>query len=50
MNKINKTNRETDGFIRKGKAGGFKDEMPQNFILKFDEWMAESLKFENCFK
>jgi hypothetical protein len=46
MNEINKTNRKTEGFIRKGKPGGFKDEMPEKFIQKFDQWMANSLKLK----
>lgn len=43
MNEIEKTNRKTEGFIRKGKVGGFKEEMPEQFIIKFDKWMSEPL-------
>lgn len=41
MNEITKQNRKTEGFIRKGKAGGYKEEMSQEFIKKFESWMKE---------
>lgn len=34
----------TNIFIRKGKVGGHKDEMSEEYIKKFDEWMAAGPK------
>ncbi|XP_031617061.1 sulfotransferase 1 family member D1-like [Contarinia nasturtii] len=34
-------------FFRKGKAGGFVDEMSEEYIKKFDEWTAENLKYSD---
>lgn len=31
----------TDIFIRKGVAGGYKDEMSEEWAQKFDDWMAK---------
>jgi NAD/NADP transhydrogenase alpha subunit len=31
-------------FMRKGKAGGYKEEMSEEYIKKFDEWIQEKLK------
>ena len=39
MNEVNNTKRKTEGFIRKGKSGGYKEEMPTEFIQKFNEFM-----------
>lgn len=41
INQLTKQRTNTDDFIRRGKIGGFKDEMPQKFIDKFDKWMEE---------
>ncbi|KAL7015953.1 hypothetical protein ACKWTF_016747 [Chironomus riparius] len=35
---------EIAGHARKGKSGGFKSEMSQEYIDKFDKWMAEKLE------
>ncbi len=31
-------------FMRKGKAGGYKEEMSEEYIKKFDRWIEEKLK------
>lgn len=31
-------------FMRKGKIGSYKDEMPEEYIKKFDEWLSKSLE------
>ncbi len=31
-------------FMRKGKVGGYQEEMPKEYIGKFDEWIRKSLK------
>lgn len=31
-------------FVRKGLIGGHKDEMSEEYIKKFDEWMSEDIK------
>jgi hypothetical protein len=31
-----------NGIIRKGKIGGYRDEMCEEYVKKFDIWMAES--------
>jgi Sulfotransferase domain len=41
INRLTKQKTNTDDFIRRGKIGGFKDEMPQEFINKFDKWMEK---------
>ncbi|KAK5650682.1 hypothetical protein RI129_001711 [Pyrocoelia pectoralis] len=33
-----------DGFVRKGKIGGYKEEMSPELILEFDKWSNECLK------
>ncbi|KAK5650680.1 hypothetical protein RI129_001709 [Pyrocoelia pectoralis] len=33
-----------DGFVRKGKIGGYKEEMSPELILEFDKWSKEYLK------
>ncbi len=33
--------KEKSDFIRKGVAGGYKDEMSEEFAQKFDNWMAD---------
>jgi hypothetical protein len=30
--------------MRKGKAGSYKEEMPEKYIKKFDGWLEKSLK------
>lgn len=41
VNEMMKQKTNTDDFIRRGKIGGFKDEMPAEWIVKFDKWLAE---------
>ncbi|CRL02069.1 CLUMA_CG015599, isoform A [Clunio marinus] len=41
VNEIYKKRTDTDKFIRRGKAGGYKDEMSQEYIEKFDKWMEK---------
>lgn len=31
-------------FIRKGKVGAYKEEMSEEYIKKFDDWIEENLK------
>jgi hypothetical protein len=31
-------------FMRKGKAGGYKEEMSEEYVKKFDEWIQKKLK------
>jgi hypothetical protein len=31
-------------FMRKGNVGGYKEEMPKEYIGKFDEWIRKSLE------
>jgi hypothetical protein len=50
MNEITKKNRKPEGFIRKGKAGGYKDEMSQQMIEKFETWMNEAAKMTSGFE
>lgn len=35
---------QTDTFIRKGVAGGYKNEMSTEYIRKFDEWFVGEVK------
>lgn len=44
LNQITGHNEPTDTFIRKGIAGGYKDEMSTEYIKKFDEWFAGDCK------
>ena len=30
-------------FIRRGVAGGYRDEMPEEFIRRFNDWMDEDI-------
>jgi hypothetical protein len=40
FNQLAGHNERTDIFIRKGKAGGYKDDMSEEWVKKFDDWMA----------
>lgn len=42
--KIPKNKPDKTAFMRKGIVGGYKDEMPKEYIKKFDEWIAKSLE------
>lgn len=46
---MSKQKTETDDFIRRGKIGGYKDEMPKDLIAKFDEWIAEETQLKAGF-
>lgn len=49
MNEIMKHERRTDRFIRKGVIGGHKDDMPPQFIKKFDKWISDSVELNPGF-
>lgn len=49
VNEMTKQTTTTNDFIRRGKIGGFRDEMPVEYIEKFDKWMAEESEIEAGF-
>jgi predicted DNA-binding transcriptional regulator len=36
--------KDKTAFMRKGKIGSYKDEMPEEYIKKFDEFIQKSLE------
>jgi hypothetical protein len=34
---------DPENFIRRGKAGGYKEEMSEEYAKRFDNWMKEKL-------
>lgn len=50
VNEMMKQKTNTDDFIRRGKIGGFKDEMLAEWIEKFDKWLAEEDELEAGFQ
>lgn len=44
FNQLSGDKQPTNTFIRKGVAGGYKDDMSEEYIKKFDDWMAEEPK------
>jgi hypothetical protein len=44
LRKITGATHEFAGHARKGNSGGYKAEMSQEFIDKFDKWMSEKLE------
>lgn len=48
-NAIMKLTSKTDDFIRKGKIGGYKEEMPQDYIERFDAWIAQEVQLSPGF-
>lgn len=40
---------KTDDFIRKGKIGGYKDEMSEEYIEKFNKWMEQDSQIQTGF-
>jgi hypothetical protein len=42
LNFLSSDKRPVDTYIRKGRPGGYQEEMPQGYIEKFDAWFAES--------
>ncbi|KAG5669540.1 hypothetical protein PVAND_017427 [Polypedilum vanderplanki] len=43
-------NSNPEDFIRKGKSGNYKDEMPEEFIEKFKIWMEEFKEMKSSFE
>jgi Sulfotransferase domain len=41
--------RPVDEFIRKGKKGSYRDEMSEEYVVKFDEWMADGARLKQGF-
>lgn len=39
----------TDDFIRRGKIGGYKDEMSDKCIAKFDKWLNDEAHLDSGF-
>jgi hypothetical protein len=50
VNQLTKQKTNTDDFIRRGKIGGFKEEMPPELIEEFEKWMEEEDFLEAGFK
>jgi hypothetical protein len=49
LNNLTGENRPTDTFVRKGKAGGYKDEMSEEYAEKFDAWIADGKNLRQGF-
>ena len=49
FNQISSHDRPTDGFVRKGIVGDHKNEMSEEIIKRFDEWMAASASLKSGF-
>ena len=49
VNAIKNLRNTTDDFIRRGKTGGYKNEMSEEYIKKFEKWIAEEDKLESWF-
>jgi hypothetical protein len=49
FNTLFSDDRPTDTFIRKGKIGGFKDEMSEEYAARFDAWYAEGKHLKQGF-
>lgn len=39
---VKKECHDVNRFIRKGKVGGYKDEMSEEYVVKFDKWMNDN--------
>lgn len=50
INEMTKQTKVTDDFIRRGKIGGYKDEMTNETIEKFDKWIAEEGQLKTGFQ
>lgn len=46
---MTKQKTSTDDFIRRGKIGRFRDEMPEEFVEKFVKWVAEEINLNAGF-